>query len=141
MRTLAILAALAFLSVLVPFGGADPAPDHTCSIVVPVIFAPIAENTGVQGIDGCTFDAPAAGTHLRAHVTSSVGPIYDVDIHFYTADKTHVDTQPDLCDTATQNVDQECDMPSATQFGATGPFTLVIDGKYGLLLTVDLYYS
>jgi len=140
MRSLIILTAIAFAAV-VPLAGADAPAAQTFhgSFALSVPFGTITQNTKVDGIDG--FRIQLAGTgigpgwHVVAHVNSASSPIYDVDVHYYNAAGSHVDSKPDLCDTPTQNVDQECDIPDI------GAATIMIDGKYGANYDVTVTIS
>jgi hypothetical protein len=136
MRFFAISTALAF-ALLAPLAGADtPAPQtYSGSFLLAVPFGTITQNTKVDGIDGFRIqlaDGAGPGWQVRAHVESAATPVYDVDVHFYTASGTHVDSQPDLCDTATPQQDQVCVIPDI------GAATIMIDAKYGAAFTVTV---
>jgi hypothetical protein len=124
MRIFAVFATLTVLAVFPLAGASDEQTIHG-SFVTAVPFALLAPNPNTNGIVGFAFPAPAAGSHIKVHVDSATTPVYDVDVHYFNAAGTHVDSKPDLCDTPTQNVDQECDVPD---IGAT---TVVVDAKYG----------
>lgn len=146
MRVLLILVPL-LLATFVPAVGAGATPcqggtanaDGSCTYTgqfrTAGVIGAIGANTKQSGIDSAFFVSPGPGWFLVAQVDSvgvSALPA-DLDIHFYTAAGTHVDSKqatpsrPDHCDVVTANVPQPCIVPD---FGASNSgLKFDVDGK------------
>lgn len=165
MKTLALLAALAFLPLaFAPTVGADAGlcapssgvatgtanPDGTITytgcFTAAFPLGTLGANTKQSGIDSFFLASPGPGWFLVAHVDSTAETLaYDVDIHYYTAANVHVDSQDattpygDRCDVSTPQADQACFVPD---FGASNDGLKVdIDAKEGanFRITVTAY--
>ncbi len=157
MKTFVTLATLAL--ALAPFAlspaGADaPAcdggtanADGTCtyhgSFLVAFPLGTLGANTKQSGLDSFIFPSPGPNWFLVAHVDSTAETtLYDVDVHYYTAAGTHVDSQDstsphaDHCDIATPQADQACLVPD---FGASNAgLKVFVDAKEGASFEVTV---
>ncbi|GEM_PF-6226830 len=96
----------------------------------------LGANTKQSGIDSFIFASPGANWFLVAHLDNAYETAaYDLDIHYYTAAGTHVDSQdatparPDHCDGSTPQADAACLVPD---FGADNSgLKVFVDAKEG----------